>query len=105
MERLGADIRKITAPPRVLHADVSLAIPGYRAEPGEIREDAVSHERADPNRTVVGAGHRVANPGVDAPHAEAVRQAQAALELRGLAEQRHEAVGFAADRRHLVHDP
>jgi hypothetical protein len=90
-------------PPRVVDPHVSRAFARQDGESGDIGQDAISHERAHTHRAVVRAGDGVANPRVDAPERQAVRQRHAALQLRRLAEERHEAPGLAARRRHLVH--
>ena len=70
---------------------------------GELCEDAVAHERAHTHCAIVGTGDGVSDTRVDPPDAKCVGQADAALELRRLTEERHQAAGFAADRGHLVH--
>src|SRR5215467_11286801 len=86
-----------------MHAHMALVRSRYHVQPGQIREDPVSHERTYAHGAVVRASHGMADPRVDPPYAHSVGEPKAALELCGLAEQRDEAPSLAADRRHLIH--
>jgi hypothetical protein len=100
---VAADIGEIAVPPLVIDADVPLALAGAHGQADQSSEDSVAHERADAHRSVIGASHRVTDPRVDSPHAELLRNSYTALKLRGLTQKRHQTVGLAADRRHLIH--
>lgn len=59
-------------------------------EPGERACCLPHHERAHAHAAVVAPAHRVAHAAVDAPHGRVRWKAQAALRLRGAAQQREE---------------
>src|SRR5919107_254302 len=101
---LAADVRQIPVPAGILDTQVPGTIARRDPQPGELREDAITHECADAHRAVVRAGHRVADTGVDSPYTEPFGQPDAALELRRLTEQRQQGASLAANRGHLVHD-
>src|SRR3954462_9401454 len=58
-EGLAADVRQVSVPSGILDGHVPWPITGSHTQPGELGENAVSHERTHTNRTVVCAGHRV----------------------------------------------
>src|SRR5690242_10355609 len=59
--RVGAHVGEIPMPTRIVHTNVPGAIARAHPQPGELGEDAVSHERTDPDGFVAGAGDGVSN--------------------------------------------
>ncbi len=103
LELRRRDVREIAAPPRVFDADRPVLPVGLDLQAGQLRDDAVAHERADAHRAVVRARHRVAHARIQTPERDLCGDRDHALQLRGLAEQREQAVLLAAGRSHLIH--
>src|SRR5579875_3875288 len=63
----GCDVRQVALPVRVVDADLSIIELLY-VQTGQLGDDAIPHKGADAHRTVVRAGDRMADAGIDTPH-------------------------------------
>src|SRR5690242_11878651 len=95
-------VGEVAAPLRVINVDAALRARSH-GEPRRIGDDAITHERTHAHGTVIRSSHFVSDAGIDAPHLELRREYDGRLQLRGLAEQREQAIPLAAGRGHLIH--
>ena len=53
LELRGRDVGQVTSPARIIDANPSSLHPFANLESGQLRNDAIAHERAHPNRTII----------------------------------------------------
>ena len=82
---LAPHVGQVAAPPRVADRHQTAGVRSRDLQSGQIGDDAISHERPGPHGSVIGAGDRVANAGIDSPEPDRFGNGREALHLSRLA--------------------